>query len=902
MSFFGLPGHDLEAERESIRKGGGLSEDVAVYTWGEESYDGLGDALQEGGDDFNDETFGDSGTVGKDFDFAGQPGVGLLESERSAHPVGNRLGPDPQSKHLQPEYQQVRHTPISLESIWNDSSLHQFADRQASPAIPRFSPFLDSSPSSGQSRTLQDIEADMIARASQSRQQEVRRQQRLLQEDEERMLQEQVYQRQRLSMERERENRELQLQALQRLQQQQMMQMRQQATQHHAHQRTPPPRMITASQSPRFLDQRQMLLLQQQQREDELMQLRLQEQLQIEDLERQLRAQQISQLNQGPAHFPHRRLPSGPSLAEMQALQQQQQMHRRQHSQSPGFQEHNGTPQQIQQQRLLAEMAAQAEYLREVQGTSHADQEVLRAEAMRKIVEAERMEDRRRRKAAKIAHMARYNDLMTQSDKDFITRIQVSQLVTPDPYADDFYAQVYSAIQRSRMGLQSGDERILKFGSSGGISLGAPQKGPTRRPNAMQRMEQQVERIVSAARKREAEKGTNPVHNLQGALGKTSGRSYKAAPRQLLQVDDNASPPVDAQPNEAAALETARMNQALGDAGVVRQDPLTRREVLTILESLYDLVLKVEHLRREQPDPQEDEAALVRWQVEYDQLVEQLWEGLRVMVPLETSNPHPFVSLLGPSKGKKILPRLTRHIGPSRMLTLMTLLVACFHQLDVVRSAPLLDSLDDSPERAEADRQTQAFLTSVLQSILPIVAKLELHVVTALMGLLIDRSPNVGALAMTKPGLALLTLFLSRVEIIKQSWTTGQEAIEPSSAEAALFEWQTVFDQFFVLLTPNLALLFPSSRIILPSQVAPTAALEIDIMDQPVWQFLAALALQAVPDQHSILVTSLREKVLENVLSANKGWVADEDERRTKLANVNLFLHALGLDSSQINL
>jgi hypothetical protein len=26
------------------------------------------------------------------------------------------------------------------------------------------------------------------------------------------------------------------------------------------------------------------------------------------------------------------------------------------------------------------------------------------------------------------------------------------------------------------------------------------------------------------------------LHSLQGALGKTSGRSYKAAPRQLLQV------------------------------------------------------------------------------------------------------------------------------------------------------------------------------------------------------------------------------------------------------------------------------------------------------------------------------------------------------------------------------
>ena len=33
------------------------------------------------------------------------------------------------------------------------------------------------------------------------------------------------------------------------------------------------------------------------------------------------------------------------------------------------------------------------------------------------------------------------------------------------------------------------------------------------------------------------------LNNLQGALGKTAGRSYKAAPRQLLQVDANATSP-----------------------------------------------------------------------------------------------------------------------------------------------------------------------------------------------------------------------------------------------------------------------------------------------------------------------------------------------------------------------
>jgi DNA topoisomerase 2-associated protein PAT1 len=151
----------------------------------------------------------------------------------------------------------------------------------------------------------------------------------------------------------------------------------------------------------------------------------------------------------------------------------------------------------------------------------------------------------------------------------------------------------------------------------------------------------------------------------------------------------------------------------------------------------------------------------------YNDLVEQIWMNLKVMLPLETrwvtaclesvsfvliyilSDPHPFVSLLTPVKGKKILPRLSRHIAPPRMLTLLTLLVACFSQLDVVKHAPLLDSLEETPERQDVERQTQAFLGSVLQSILPVIAKAELRVITGLLGLLLDRT-NIVVSAQTR--------------------------------------------------------------------------------------------------------------------------------------------------------
>jgi DNA topoisomerase 2-associated protein PAT1 len=557
---------------------------------------------------------------------------------------------------------------------------------------------------------------------------------------------------------------------------------------------------------------------------------------------------------------------------------------------------------------------AQVEFMRDMQGISQAEQEALRVEAMRKIMETERMEERRRRKAAKIAHMSRYNDLMTQSDKDFITRIQVSQLVTQDPYAEDFYAQVYGAILRSRLGLQSQDERVIKFGSSGGVGLGLTQKGSSRRQSAMQKMEAQVERIVNNARLREKEKGLHSLHSLQGALGKTSGRSYKAAPRQLLQVDASSAiptmsgthPHISKEDGNGAAQEAAKLGrealgQAAGSDGVVRKDPLTQRQTLVVLEGLYDMVLNIEQLRRDQPleEDEEDEEAFISWSATYNDLVEQIWMNLKVMLPLETSDPHPFVSLLTPVKGKKILPRLSRHIAPPRMLTLLTLLVACFSQLDVVKHAPLLDSLEETPERQDVERQTQAFLGSVLQSILPVIAKAELRVITGLLGLLLDRT-NIVVSAQTRPGIAMLTLFLSRVEIVKQGMSSAHESSEiPTSAEAQ--QWQTMFDHLFQLLMPHFVLLFPSTRLV--AQPLPVAAPlpPTDILDQPVWQFLAALALHASSDQQSILVTSLREKVLDIVTSVSKGWVADEEERQTKLANVNLFLHALGLDSSQIS-
>ncbi|KAI5984315.1 topoisomerase II-associated protein PAT1 [Pisolithus albus] len=950
MSFFGFATSGLEEEKKKFLESGlQESEDLAVYTWGDDSYDGLGDVLVEGGDELNDETFGGVGEVGKDFDFTKQTLPDVIGGKDEKRIVAQE--PLGQQTPLQDSSQLASKPAHAGVSIWDDNSpfsalplsrtngtsrptdhqrtfsvssrttlpSHAFVDhslhdqqihpRSQSPAsVPR--PISRGVTQTG-ARTLQEIEAEMRLAAQQARQrQELElRQQLQLQRERELRLAEQEQQQERLLM--------------QQLQQQQQHELQLRLSQHQhpfQQQSTPPPRMVhhahaqlPRTQSPRFhhQHQQQILMLQQEQERQQQERLKeLQERLRMEEIERQLRAQSISHIQRQPSAQARRQT----SYADLQALQQ-----RRTHSpathlggnsvETPLMNQQNAQflPQNIQlQQRLLSEMA-QAEFMRDVQGISQVEQEALRAEAMRKIMETERMEEKRRRKAAKIAHMSRYNDLMTQSDKDFITRIQVSQLVTQDPYADDFYAQV------------SGDERVLKFGSSGGVGLGLGQKVPGRRQSAMQKMEAQVERIVNNARLREKEKGLHSLQSLQGALGKTAGRSYKAAPRQLLQVDAGTTTSTvssthphlskdDVQSDtrhslgdsDGAAREAAKMGrEALGDAagadGVVRKDPLTHRQVLVALESLYDLVLSVEQLRRDQP-PEDDPIAFAAWSRSYDDLVEQIWVGLKVMIPLETSDPHPFISLLTPIKGKKLLPRLSRHIAAHRMPMLLTLLVACFSQLDVVARAYILDTREDSPERQEVERQTAAFLGSVLQSILPVVARAELRLVTGLLGLLLDQS-DIIQVAQTRPGIAMLTLFLSRVEIIKQGTSTAVEMTDLPTPEEAQ-QWQLVFDHFFQLLVPYFPMMFPSTRFaLLPAHAATetTAVHQTDLLDQPVWQFLAAVALHAAPDQQSTLVAGLRDKVLENVASVQK-------ERSTKLANVNLFLHALGLDSSQITI
>jgi DNA topoisomerase 2-associated protein PAT1 len=106
---------------------------------------------------------------------------------------------------------------------------------------------------------------------------------------------------------------------------------------------------------------------------------------------------------------------------------------------------------------------------------------------------------------------------MSNSDKDFITRIQVSQLVTDDPYADDFYFHIMAAIKSSRHNALvanaaaaagapiagEGEQQVRQNAGNGGRNGGrGGERKPTRRENAMSKMAQNVQRLVDVAKQR----------------------------------------------------------------------------------------------------------------------------------------------------------------------------------------------------------------------------------------------------------------------------------------------------------------------------------------------------------------------------------------------------------------
>ncbi|CAI4210930.1 unnamed protein product [Parascedosporium putredinis] len=424
---------------------------------------------------------------------------------------------------------------------------------------------------------------------------------------------------------------------------------------------------------------------------------------------------------------------------------------------------------------------------------------------------------------------------ISRADKNFITRIQLQQLVTATGIAtedgeetslnDDFYYQVHASIRAGHR--QNPTQPLHNFAQTYLFQTGSRHGGGRRHARAaenhVQRMEQQVQRAVEAAKN----KPKNPQLVIAGSLGKISYSNAKT-PKPLLNLK-----------RQEGAAESPRHSGSKKTHGTV-----DRRSVLRNIEKVYSTLMKLEDHARHMPPPDPSlQAQHEAWLGTTKALNAKLWDDLKVHEPIGATTLHPFIAFLSFHKGKKAIP------------------------LDVVKGAQV--NTGEIDLNAALRENIELFSVVVMPSIFQFFNDTNLDIVDGALDL-INEKLNVDLIAKTRIGTSILTLILSRAELIKQA---GNATPEQWS------KWENTFNTFFNIIEPTLPHIFPGS--INSGE------------DIYVWQLLAAIGVSSSPDQQQRLVLAVKDRVMGTVSHAKTLPPAIAAGR---LSNVNLFMLSIGLD------
>lgn len=376
-------------------------------------------------------------------------------------------------------------------------------------------------------------------------------------------------------------------------------------------------------------------------------------------------------------------------------------------------------------------------------------------------------ETKRAKRNHKIWLLSKDNGLMTPQDKNFITRIQLQQLVsaTGNPVegsdasiAEDFYYQVYSHIRAGQR--QNPSQPLSNFAQTYLYQTGSRQNGLRRHgraaENHFQRMEQQVQRAVEAAKN----KPKNPQLVIAGSLGKISFSNAKT-PKPLLNIKRTES-------------ETHRHPSGKKDAHAGPD----RKTILRNVEKVYQTLMQIEDHVRLIPPPitnpadEELQSKHKEWAIILETYNAKLWDELKVHEPIGATVPHPFIAFLSCAKGKKAIPRIFPHLTFEQRTTILTMIIYHLDQLDVVQGAAV--SSDETPLNSRMRENIELFISTVMPSLMQYFNDTGLDIVDGVLNLIATKL-NVDLIAKTRIGVSMLTLILSRAVLLKQTGAGNAE-------------------------------------------------------------------------------------------------------------------------------
>lgn len=369
---------------------------------------------------------------------------------------------------------------------------------------------------------------------------------------------------------------------------------------------------------------------------------------------------------------------------------------------------------------------------------------------------------KRAKRNHKIFLLSKDNGLMTPQDKNFITRIQLQQLVTatgnPNEHgsdvalAEDFYYQVHNSIQgasRQHPGQPLSNFAQTYLFQTGGRH-GNMRRGARGGDNHMQRMAQQVQRAVEAAKN----KPKNKQLVIEGSLGKISFSNAKT-PKPLLNFKRTES-----------GVDTSKSGSASKDRKQLGVSD--RKTALKNIEHIYDTLMKVEQHGQQMPyiDEQSTQSPEVEeWRNKEAELRAQLWDSLKVHEPIGETPIHPFIAIISYNKGKKAIPRVYRHITKEQRTTILTMIVVHLDQLDVIRDA--VPAPGENQPKSSIREDIETFNAGIMNPLFNFLNEVGLDIVSGLVSLICNL--NLYVIARTRIGVSVLAMLLSRAELIRSS-------------------------------------------------------------------------------------------------------------------------------------
>lgn len=460
----------------------------------------------------------------------------------------------------------------------------------------------------------------------------------------------------------------------------------------------------------------------------------------------------------------------------------------------------------------------------------------------------------------KVSKIMRYSGVMNPKDKDFVTRFQLSQIVTDDPYNEDFYAQVYKVIHpksgSNGLGEVEPNSIAQAYLDQSGHRLGGRHK---RADVALQRMQQQVQKAVTVAKERQ-----KLPHNARGGvLGKISVGSGKK-PRQQLVILSTAAQKAKENQVEQDELE-ARPKKTRSSSIAAPTKPIkkfSKKDIMCILEEIMNNLMAVESESRLSTDVD----------------TTKLWESLHVLDQASSSGDeesfvNPFVQCLNFSKALKILPRLFKFLSREQILTVITLVMSNLENLKVIKDGSYT-TYDSKQLPDDILKLVETYSLTFCKVLMNAVQDFKFNEIIKLLLILIQHNV-VSFVSTTKIGLSVLTTLLSRAELMR-----GEGTISATD----LSEWTSCYDELFTSLESRIAAIFPPSHS--------------DTEDDYVWQFLATLSLGGKLSHQRIIVDEVRDEifgVMNRAKAINNNDMANLYKKQSMLNNLNMYLVVMGL-------